>query len=258
MQYSVATFSYHFREEWEQEIFEQNLCDIGFDCFDGNQAYIQTALLDKEKLRATTAQMDGAELVSIELCPDENWNATWEEEHGEQIIAQNVNGELVEVVIHPHCAFGAGYHETTSMLTEALCERGHMNGKVVLDNGCGTGILGIMAAKLGAIVTAIDIDEKSVENAQENAQINNVMMKVQLGDTPTEGQYDLILSNIHRNILIAQIPFYARYLKPNGEVWLSGFFPTDSPTLIDEAKKVGLTLISQSQRGDWCMLKLQK
>lgn len=258
MQYSVATFSYHFAEEWQQEIFEQNLCDIGFDCFDGEQAYIPTSSLDENKLRELLSNTHGAELLSIELCPDENWNATWEEEHGEQIIPIRVNGFTEEVVIHPHCAFGAGYHETTSMLVDAIEAEGDLSHKMVLDNGCGTGVLGIVAAKLGATVVALDIDEKSVENTQENALSNRVKIDVILGDTPIAGEYDLILSNIHRNILAAQMPLYARYLKPQGEVWMSGFFPTDSPTLIAEAQKVGLTLVQQSQRGDWCMLKIKK
>lgn len=259
MQYSVAAFRFHFAQEWEQELFLQDLCDIGFDCFDGDQAYIPTHLLNDRQLHELVAHTDGVELISVSLCPNDNWNATWEQEHGEQIIPiHSPSMGYKEVVIHPHCAFGAGYHETTSMLIDALTLRGDMTHLAVLDNGCGTGILGIVASVLGATVTALDIDEKSVENTQENALLNSVNIAVQQGDTPIPGQYDIILSNIHRNILLAQMPLYARYLKSQGELWLSGFFPSDSPTLIAEAQKVGLTLILQSQRGDWCMLQLKR
>lgn len=258
MQYSVAKFAYEFAEPWQQDVFEQTLGDIGFECFDGERAYIQTAMLDNMALERVMNETNGARLLCVESCPDENWNATWEEEHGEQVIPlyTTEDGNVTKVVIRPHCAFGAGYHETTSMMVEALKKHGNLKGKRVLDNGCGTGILGIVAAKYGAVVTAVDIDEYSVTNTKENAETNGVDIDARLADKPAEGKYDLILSNIHRNILLKQMPLYKRYLNPGGELWLSGFYEKDCPTLIRAAEAEGMTHVVTSQKGEWRMIKI--
>lgn len=251
MQYSVAHFQYNFTESWQQELFEQALCDIGFDTFDGTDAYIQTSLLNEEELKTLLAENTDVTLSSIELCEDRNWNETWEAEHPVMELPLGVR-------IVPHCAFGAGYHETTSMIIDALLQT-DLIGKTVLDNGCGTGVLGIMAAKLGAqSVVAIDIDDKSVANTIENAQLNNVTIDARLGDTPPAGHYDLVLSNIHRNILLAQMATYAQILNTGGELWLSGFYREDVPILTEAAKEYNLHVINHQTRGDWQLLQLQK
>ncbi len=250
MQYSVAHWTYGFKEEWEQAVFEQRLADMGFDCFDGEDAYIQTALLDRQAIEQVAAETAGVELVGIDDCPDENWNATWEAEHPAMELP-------LGVTIVPHCAFGAGYHETTAMMIDSLLTHHFKPHSIVLDNGCGTGVLGIMALKRGAEqVIAVDIDEHSVTNAQENAERNGVTMDVRLGDTPPAGRYDLIVSNIHRNILLAQMDSYSRYLAPDGEVWLSGFYAADIPALEAAAKAVGLAIKKQQQNGEWIQLQL--
>lgn len=253
MKYSVAHFQTSFAEQWQADIFAQALCDIGFDTIDGSDAYIPTTQLDLPALHSLVAQTEGVSLLSVEDCPDENWNAVWESEHAAEQLPMGV-------VIVPHCAFGAGHHETTGMLIDALMER-DWTGCRVLDNGCGTGVLGIFAAKRGAAnVLAIDIDDKSVENTRENAARNGVTIEAQQGtlealadDIPSAGPFDLILSNIHRNILLSQLPLYARLTK---EVWLSGFYEDDAPALIAAAEKVGFRVAKQSTRNNWCMLQL--
>ena len=256
MQYSVVHLSYNFSEEWEQDLLEQALCDIGFEVFDGADAYIQTAVLEENQvaLQELIAETEGVELLGIEECEDINWNAAWEAEH--EIVELPMN-----VRITPHCAFGAGHHETTSMMIAALIEaeqQGYFaQERHVLDMGCGTGVLGIMAKKCGASsVVAVDIDDKSVANTLENAEANNVDIDVRLGCTPPDGQYDLILANIHRNILIAQMPAYAQYLNAHGEVWLSGFYAEDIPHIVAAAEAVGLQHIATYARGEWQMVKL--
>ena len=251
MQYSVAHLSYQFTEDWQQDLFEQAMCDIGFEVFDGPNAYIQTAVLEEQRtvIEALIAEAEGVSLVGWEACPDENWNAQWEAEH-----------EIVElpmgVRITPHCAFGAGHHETTSMMIDALIEAKEAlwfaQERSVLDMGCGTGVLGIMAKKCGAShVLGVDIDDKSVENSIENAESNGVAIDVELGSAPPEGEYDLIMANIHRNILIEHMPAYAAYLKPGGELWLSGFYEEDIPYLATAAEQVGLRHIQTKECGEW-------
>ncbi|MGN0235926.1 MAG: 50S ribosomal protein L11 methyltransferase [Paludibacteraceae bacterium] len=266
MKYSVARFQTSFAEEWQADVFAQALCDIGFDTIDNTpslcregwrgsslSAYIPTAQLDTSALQALVEQTEGVSLLSVEDCPDENWNAVWESEHAAEELPMGV-------VIVPHCAFGAGHHETTGMMIDALMER-DLTGCRVLDNGCGTGVLGIFAAKRGAeSVLAIDIDDKSVMNTQENAARNGVAIEARQGtleavfsNVSAKEQFDLILSNIHRNILLAQMPLYARLGK---EVWLSGFYAEDAPSLITAAEEAGFRLIRQRTRNNWCMLQL--
>ena len=237
MQYVEVKFDYSFGEEYLLDLFVQGLADLGFESFTEDAAYIPAQLFDEQALR-TFADENGQKILSITTVEDQNWNATWEAEHPVQELPLGVR-------ITPHCAFGAGYHETTAMMIDALLGR-DLTGQTVLDMGCGTGVLGIFAGKRGATtVVAVDIDDKSVANTLENAANNGVTLDVRLGDTPPEGQYDLILANIHRNILIAQMADYARYLKPGGEVWLSGFYEADCAAILSEASRCGLAAIGK-------------
>ncbi len=258
MQYSVVHLTYSFAEDWEQDLFEQAMCDIGFEVFDGDNAYIQTAVLaeNQEALQAVIADTEGVALLSIEQCEDINWNAEWEAEHEIEELPLGVR-------ITPHCAFGAGHHETTSMMIEALLDaqaQGYfVQARHILDMGCGTGVLGIMAKKCGAeSVVAVDIDDKSVANTLENAEANQVVLDVRLGSTPPDGEYDLILANIHRNILVEHMPAYAKSLKIGGEVWLSGFYAEDIPHLVNAAETVGLRHTETRHTNEWNWIRLVK
>ncbi len=261
MLYTQCTFAIAL-PDWQRALFEQDLADVGFEAFCETEtdqgpvslAYIQTSIFRREAMEQVVAAYPGVTLLSAEDCPDDNWNQTWEQDHPEFTI-DLPNGQ---VLIQSHCAFGAGYHETTSMLIQALIQ--YHTPHTVLDNGCGTGILGIVAAKLGAQhITMVDIDDKSVSCVLENCQRNNLPLSsysIQLGSTPPEGKYDLILSNIHKNVLIAQMPLYARLLNPDGQVWLSGFYASDVPDLLTAAQAAGMHQITMHQSGDWCMLQL--
>lgn len=258
MQYSVAHLRYSFAQDWQQELFEQAMCDLGFEVFDEADAYIQTALLEEQRdaIMQIIAQTDGVEFIAWEDCPDENWNAQWEAEYQPIQLPMDVR-------ITPHCAFGAGHHETTSMMIQSLIEyqsNGYFTSpRSVLDMGCGTGVLAIMASKCGAThVVAVDIDDKSVSNTLENAADNAVELDVRLASTPPEGHYDLIMANIHRNILIAQMPAYAAYLKADGELWLSGFYAEDIPALSQAAHEFGLSVEETRNTNEWHWMRLKR
>ena len=251
MKYNVIHIQTDFAEEWQRDVFDQQLFDLGVETIDGNDYYIQSEVLKENKSALTEYLSTFNFQFSIEECPDENWNATWESEHPMQELPLGVK-------IIPHCAFGAGHHETTSMLINALV-LSNLSGKDVLDHGTGTGVLAIFAKRLGAKqVVAIDIDDKSVENAKENAALNKVEIDVRLGDTVPEGMYDLILANIHRNILLANMEAYAKHMCEGGELWLSGFYETDIPVLQTAAEAEGLTVTDVLANGEWRLMRCRK
>ena len=274
MRYHILHIEISFAEEWQKDLFDQAICDLGVDTIDGEDYYIPSDLWEQNREAIEKYLSPFNFQFSISPCPDENWNAVWEAEHPVQELPLGVR-------IVPHCAFGAGYHETTSMMINALLENAKMQDASsfvlgtsslgtlshVLDNGCGTGVLGIFSKRLGAeTVVAIDIDDKSVENARENAALNGVEMDVRLGDLSSPpfreglgvGSFNLILSNIHRNILLSQMNLYARLLCAGGELWMSGFYEADCPALQAAAEAEGLTLTDVLANGEWRMMKCRK
>jgi ribosomal protein L11 methyltransferase len=267
MKYHVLHIQTEFAEDWQKDIFDQQLCELGVDTIDGNDYYIPSEVwMEKaDEIRTFCSATGSITFMGADACPDENWNAVWEAEHP-------VHELPLGIRIIPHCAFGAGYHETTSLVINSLLSS-HLSGKNVLDHGTGTGVLAIFAKRLGAArVVAVDIDEKSVENAKENAAFNNVAIDVRLGSTvpsletnslpsrsaSTEGSFHLILANIHRNILLENMPAYASSLVPGGELWLSGFYASDCPALISSAESHSLHHLATLSNGEWHMLRFQK
>ena len=253
MKYNVLHIKTDFAEEWQADVFNQQICELGVDTIDNAEYYIPSEIWAEKagEIEALCAETEGVTLVGSDACPDENWNAVWESEHPMQELPLGVK-------IIPHCAFGAGHHETTSMIINTLL-LSDLSGKTVLDHGTGTGVLAIFAKRLGAKqVVAVDIDDKSVENAKENAALNGVEIDVRLGDSVPEGRYDLILANIHRNILLANMESYAANMRAGGELWLSGFYADDCPVLQEAAENHGLTLTAILSNGEWRMMQLKK
>ena len=253
MKYNVLHIKTDFAEEWQADVFNQQICELGVDTIDNAEYYIPSEIWAEKagEIEALCAETEGVTLVGSDACPDENWNAVWESEHPMQELPLGVK-------IIPHCAFGAGHHETTSMIINTLL-LSDLSGKTVLDHGTGTGVLAIFAKRLGAKqVVAVDIDDKSVENAKENAALNGVDIDVRLGDSVPEGRYDLILANIHRNILLANMESYAANMRAGGELWLSGFYADDCPVLQEAAENHGLTLTAILSNGEWRMMQLKK
>lgn len=161
-------------------------------------------------------------------------------------------------------AFGTGHHQTTYMMCRALMNHeDSIKGKTVLDMGCGTAVLAILAAKLGALkVYGIDIDAVAASSAFDNAHRNRVGKKVETycGDASLlqMGKYDIILANINRNILIQDMASYARSLRRGGLLFVSGFYTEDKNTVIESASAQGLTYIAEDMKDNWCCLKFEK
>lgn len=271
-----------FSEE-RAEIVEAEIADIGFDSFTVEEPFLN-AFIPKDKfsepnLKTLLSAFDGADFRlshTVELVKEQNWNAAWESDFEPVVVGGEVTVKAVyhkdlprtryNIVIDPQMSFGSGHHQTTTMMIEQLLEeRKSLKGKAVLDMGCGTGILAIVAAKLGAAVPvhAVDIDPRCVVSTRANARRNRIPHKLiaVCGDASVliRGQYDYVLANINRNILLADLASYVRALKPQGgRIFLSGFYTADIPMLLEKAAELGLTEMSRRNREDWALLVLNK
>jgi ribosomal protein L11 methyltransferase len=275
MNYYELLFTTITTEDYQQDLLIGALGEIGFDTFEevdlGFKAYIPADDFDQSKLDETLENYRDMFTFSydVTLIPQKNWNEVWESNF--QPI--QINNEVFvratfhepkpefkyEIVIDPKMAFGTGHHQTTAMMMALMLEN-DFAGKKVLDMGCGTGILAILAAKLGAEdITAIDYDMVCYESTIENAALNNVNnIKALCGSKeviPAE-QYDIILANINRNILLDQMERYAEVLKPGGEIYFSGFYESpDLDIITDEARKYNLKYITHKKDKDWVAAK---
>ena len=234
----------------------------------GLRAYIKQADWNRIDVQKALSLMPSAFVVSHQIneIPVENWNAHWESSFHPIVVGDYTvrapfhlpKTTAYELIIEPKMSFGTGHHQTTQlMMTQAL--EIDMGGKRVLDMGCGTGILGILAADLGAkSVLAIDIESWCVENTIENAERNrcNHIVKPIRGDVDMVAEtYDLIFANINRNTLIRHIPYYAKRLQRQGILLLSGFYQTDLLAITQVCNANGLTFQSNTKLDDWVCAK---
>ena len=234
----------------------------------GLRAYIKQADWNHVDVQQLLSLMPSAFVVSHQIneIPIKNWNAHWESSFhpivvGDYTIRTSFHPPKTtayELIIEPKMSFGTGHHETTQLIITQALEI-DMEGKNVLDMGCGTGILGILAADLGAkSVLAIDIEPWCVDNTLENVERNrcNDIVRVIRGDVDmvTE-KYDLIFANINLNTLIRHIPHYAKRLQSKGVLLLSGFYQTDLLTITQVCKANGLTFQSNTQLNHWVCAK---
>jgi ribosomal protein L11 methyltransferase len=167
-----------------------------------------------------------------------------------------------EIIITPKMSFGTGHHQTTYLMVKNQMDMDHKN-KMVMDAGCGTAILAVMASKLGAMkVEAFDIDEWSVINGQENIEVNkcnNINIRQgKISDLTFDDNFDIILANINKNILLVEMAQYAAYLNPGGHLLLSGFYEKDIPDLMEEAQRYSLQHVRSDERENWAALLLVK
>lgn len=263
------------------DLIASSLADLGFDSFE-HQDDILLAYIpcddDREGLLEGINEELPFEGLSInyerEIMPDVNWNEEWEKNYFQPIIIGDNLCQIrapfhesspdvqTEIIISPKMAFGTGNHETTALMMSYILEH-DVEGLRVLDMGCGTGILGILALKQGAReLSAIDIDEWAYLNVLENAALNGVEgIDSQQGDASSlngREPYDLILANITRNILLQDMEAYTAVLKPGGRLILSGFYLEDVDSLTSEGQRLGLSLGTQESRNKWTRLELIK
>ena len=253
--------------------------EAGFETYEetenGLLGYVQQGLFDEDALRSCIAEfpIEGISIIyNVREAEDRDWNEQWEQEGFEPIIIPplaihdgrhlpKVKSEI-SIEIDAKLAFGTGTHETTRMICKELISTVPELEEVrVLDCGTGTGILSIAALKLGASeAVGYDIDEWSADNARHNAVINRVDERFTslLGDASVidtiEGEFDLVLANINRNILLADMPRFVSKMHSGSKLILSGFYTADSPLLIQKAADLGLTFVSQNQDQDWACL----
>ena len=282
MKYFVANFKIECEAELMQparELLSAAACEAGFEAFedtdDGLLGYVQRPMYDKEALDAAIADYmpEGAAVsYAVEEVPDQNWNQGWEDEGFEPIgVSDNLviydakhtdremfagDDGVMRIFIEARNAFGTGTHQTTRMILRRLLAM-DVQGKSVLDCGCGTGILGITASRLGANpVLGYDIDEWSADNAQHNAALNGVEnMSVMLGDASVLNNvaecFDVVIANINRNILIADMSAFRAHMKQGAQLILSGFYEADVPMIEAAAKEHGLSLCDVVTDEEW-------
>jgi len=278
MNYYELSFIVEDEEGYRRDLLINALGEIGFDTFEetetGFKAYIPVNDFKEELLVALLNPFYEQFPLSYESAwiEQENWNEVWESNFEPIIIDHQIYVRATfheprpdvkyEIVIDPKMAFGTGHHQTTTMVLQLMLENEFSN-KNVLDMGCGTGILAVMASKLGATqITAIDYDPVCYESTLENAQLNGISnIKALCGSKEVipDEQYDTILANINRNILLDQMQRYAEVLKPGGEIYFSGFYETpDLEIITQEANRLGLTYISHKKDKDWVAAKFEK
>ena len=260
------------------EILMAEIAEVGFDTFmeteKGFEAFVEEEKFDsgyleniKEKYKHVNPLIFFRDKIQ-----KQNWSEEWEKSI-EPIIVDDkclVRAEFhkldrkypYEIVITPKMSFGTGHHQTTYLMLKSQMRINH-KGKRVMDAGCGTVILSIMASKLGAKeVEAFDIDEWSTINGKENIE-NNKCINIQLyqgkiSEMKFAGEFDIILANINKNVLLAEMKSYADYLSSTGQLLLSGFYAQDIDDLKQEASKYNFTEVFRDEKETWASLLLQK
>ena len=269
-----------FSEE-NAEIVTAEISELPFESFSSEEpflkCYIQKDLYDAHALKILLAGAEGYGFDlehSATLIPATNWNALWESQFNPIVVDnmctikasfhEGLKRTRFNITIDPKMAFGTGHHQTTYMMCRALLQNeDDVRGKVVMDMGCGTAILAILAAKMKASkVYGIDIDAVAAISAYDNARLNRVgtMIETYCGDASLlqRNSYDVLLANINRNILLQDIPTYALCLRKGGLLFVSGFYVEDMPMIVGTAMHAGVEYVSHDSIDTWCCIKFRK
>ncbi len=259
-----------------REILVAMLSDLAFESFDESEeqvmGYIPGESVDLEEIEAITTLLPFSVATENEMIPDKNWNEVWEKNYFKPLLIGNrclvrapfhteYEPAEFELVIEPKMAFGTGNHETTTLVAEQILNM-NLAGKTVLDMGCGTGILGMLASLKGAkSVTAIDIDTWSFESTVENARLNNILnLEAKLGDASLLGKetFEIIFANIHKNVIVNDLPVYESVLQSGGKLYLSGFYTHDMPDVKAKAESLGLIETGFQEKNNWVVYAFRK
>lgn len=260
------------------EILMAEIAEAGFDTFmeteKGFEAYAEGDKYDRDLVQLLQEKYKQVNplLMMTDRVEKKNWNEEWEKNLqpirvDDQILVRAhfhpaEQSFPYEIIITPKMSFGTGHHQTTYLMLKNQLAMNHA-GKRVMDAGCGTGILSIMAAKLGAAeIEAFDIDEWSIENGNENVEVNGVSnIRIRLGKISQLNffhPFDIILANINKNILLEEMPLYATQLKEDGFLMMSGFYTHDIADLLAAAAPFGLREVHRDERESWAALVLKK
>jgi ribosomal protein L11 methyltransferase len=253
------------------EIVMATLSEYGFESFAetdrGFSAYIPEKSFNNDTFEALDIFSNKEIKINYSLnkIPEQNWNAVWESNFEPVQIGNDcyirapfhpeIPGFRYEIIIEPKMSFGTGHHETTHMMVQLLLEQ-DVHKKVVLDMGCGTAVLAILAKKIGAsTILAVDNDEWAYNNSVENIEKNHASeIEVLQGDATAirQRRFGLILANINRNVLLSDIPAYASALEKGGTLLLSGFYEADLPLINQKAGQCGLEHVRYITMNSWC------
>lgn len=271
MQYIQVTFTFDKIEAYQQDLLINDLAEIGFNTFEdtesGFAAFIDFQDYSKANLTAVLSQFEGefTYTYTVAEIAAQNWNEEWEKNFEPLTISEECYVRATfhpaqpqypyEIVIDPKMAFGTGHHQTTTMMMQYLLSF-DVKDKTVLDMGCGTGILAILASKKGAkTLVAIDYDEVCYQSTLENAALNGIEnIKAVCGgkEVIPATSFDVILANINRNILLDQIATYATVLNSKGSIFFSGFYESPDLEMITAAcEKFGMFYTTHQKNGDW-------
>lgn len=271
MDYQKITIQITPFQEWLSDVLNAQLAEIGFDSFveteNGFEAFIPANTFSEVNLNTVLETFSGdySFEVKSEFIADQNWNKEWEKNYFKPLV---IGGECMirapfhteypdakyEIVIEPNMAFGTGNHETTATIIESILQN-DLTGKTILDMGCGTGILSILASMKGAKqITAIDIDKWSYEGTCENAALNKITnIEAKLGDASLLGneKYDLIFANIHKNVLLNDMNAYHSVLNNGGTLIMSGFYTEDINDIVTKAEELGMENAGFVEKNNW-------
>lgn len=278
--YTKVKFTVTPNEEVATDVLAALLAEVGFESFvpeeEGMSAYVPQALHSEENIAAVVAEfpIEGFTITyESEFIEGEDWNAQWEKNYFQPIVLgedcvihstfhTDVPKARYDILIDPKMAFGTGYHQTTCHMLRAILAS-DMEGKSVLDMGCGTALLAILARKHGATdVVAIDIDEFAYENAKENIVLNGTPdIEVRLGGAEAINEsdsFDFVIANINRNILLMDMVNYVRCMHSGSQIFISGFYTEDMEVLKEEAARHGLRYIDYAENDRWAMMRFVK
>ena len=275
----MKTFEYTFTapsSDIQHDMLTTMLAEIGFDSF-MDEDYALKAYCSEESRDDTAVEgllLDSAfsdlHLLKVEEMPDKDWNELWEASYQPVVVNERCRVRApfhepdasyeFDLVIEPKMSFGTANHETTAQIIQLMLET-DFQGKEVLDMGSGTAVLAILAKKLGAGHTvAIDNDDWAYRNAFTNVALNGVSgIDIVLGDALSiEGQYDVVLANINRNILLRDMHYYVDAMRPDARIFFSGFYTEDLESIKTEAERLGLHYNRHLARNNWVAAEFVK